>query len=399
MLHRVLTPVVAVLLGGPALAQIPEAPQDLPATVLDPLVLKAPAPLSAAEAARQRDELIRKLKEDLVTFDPAAVTVRQVDGHWQLRTEAVVLKDFRTNRDAALAAARLIQSLRVNQMGAVPGSNPPFEYWLVAGKPPRLMNAEATILPLVGRAVRAEPAGGTWVVTDGLKGLYSFGNDAAAAHRAAVVCWKYGFNQLGIVGSPQPIMYVPLADPDQTSRERSMPVPPASPIDVLGDASKYSLLLPDNVFAGPKQSIDVSRLKIARRERGEVVLVHDDEVLARFGGSEAEARTALRALQDGRVTELVRVGSGGFPLFLSDGQAIHGEPLGAVRKSIRPDRLKLQEIRQKWWVVADNRPLVEVGTREDAELLARVIQHFELRSLCLIGRPERGGLRLLTVGR
>jgi hypothetical protein len=145
--------------------------------------------------------------------------------------------------------------------------------------------------------------------------------------------------------------------------------------------------------------IDVAKLGVERRDGGNQVLVHDGDVLARFGGSELEARTALRALQDGHVTEMARIGSTGFPLFLSSGQPIHGDPLGAMRMSIRADRLKIQRIRDSWWVNEDSRPLVAAGTKEDAELLIRVMKQFDVRSLCVIGRAETGGLRLLTMGR
>ncbi len=73
---------------GPTFAQGPTSPPTLPPTVLEPVSLRAPGPLSPADAARQREALIKGLKEDVVTFDPAAVTARLVDGHWQVRTAA-----------------------------------------------------------------------------------------------------------------------------------------------------------------------------------------------------------------------------------------------------------------------------------------------------------------------
>jgi hypothetical protein len=366
---------------------------------LEPVVLKPAVPLSPADAARQRESLVKNLKEDLVTFNPVTVTARSVDGRWQVRTDTAVLKDFGADRASAIEAARFIQDLRLNQMGTIKGSRPPVEYWLADGKPPRILNGRAVILPVVARNVRAEQMGGTWVVTDGLRALHDFGADSDTAVRAATVYWKYGFNELAVIGSPQPTMMVPLTDPIQADREKAAPVMAANPLALAGDISKTSLLLPGNVYAGPKVPIDVAKLGVERREGGNVVLVHDGEVLARFGGSEMEARTALRALQDGHVTEMARIGSTGFPLFLAGGQPIHGEPLGAARTSIRSDRLRFQRIRDTWWVTEDSRPLVEAGTKEDAELLLRVMKFFDLRSVCVIGHPETSGLRLLTMGR
>ena len=399
MRHPVAGVIWSVVLAGPLFAQPPAGPEVLPSTVLEPVRTGITGPPSEAEVAKQRDALVKALKEDLVTFETGAVTARLADGRWQVRTNDVVLKDFGADRASALEAAKLIQDLRVNQMGTVKGSNPPFEYWLTDGKPPRLTNARAVIVPLMGRAVRAENVGGTWVVTDGAKGLYDFGTDVDAAKRAAAVYWKHGFNQLAVVGAPRPALLIPLADPAQAAREKVSPAPTASALAVVNDVSRTSLLLPGNLYAGPKQPIDPLKLEVVRKERGEVALVHGNDVLARFGGSELDARAAMRALQDGHVTEVARIGSTGFPLFLTHGQPIHGHPLGATKRSIRAERLKLQQIRETWWLVEDNRPLVEAGTRDDAELLVKVIQLYDLRCLCVFGRVETGGLRLLTMGR
>lgn len=395
-------PVIGIVwtavLAGPLAAQPPAAPEVLPPTVLEPVSRSIAGPPSEAELAKRRDAQIKALKEDLVTFEPGAVTARLVDGRWHVRTNDILLKDFGADRAAALETTKMIQDLRVNQMGTVKGSNPPFEYWLADGKPPRLTNGRAVIVPLQGRAVRAEYVGGTWVVTDGAKGLYDFGTDAEAAQRAAAVYWKHGFNQFAVVGNPHPVLLVPLADPVQAAREKTSVIPAANALAVAGDVSKTSLLLPGNLYGGPKRPIDPLKLEVVRKERGVVALVHGDDVLARFGGSEVDARAALRALQDGHVTEVAWVGSTRFPLFLTHGQAIHGQPLGAVKRSIRAERLKIQKIRETWWLVEDNRPLVEAGTRTDAELLAKVVQYYDLRCLCVFGRAETGGLRLLTMG-
>lgn len=399
MRHRVLGIAWVAVIVGPLGAQPPASPEVLPPTVLEPVSLTIAGPPSPAEAAKQREALIKALKEDLVPFEPGAVTTRLTDGRWQVRTNELVLKDFGPDRASAVDAAKMIQDLRVNQLGTVKGSNPPFEYWLADGKPPRLANARAVIVPVTGRAVRAENVGGTWVVTDGAKGLYDFGTDAEAARRAATVYWKHGFNQLAVIGTPRPTMFLPLADPTQAAREKLSTAATTNALAVVNDVSKTSLLLPGNVYAGRKTPIDPLKLQVVRRERGEVALIHGDDVLGRFGGSEVDARAAMRALQDGHVTEVARLGSTGFPLFLAHGQAIHGQPLGATKRSIRAERVKIQKVRDTWWVVEDNRPLVEAGTRDDAELLVKVIQVYDLRTLCLIGRPETGGLRLLTMGR
>src|SRR5207244_9033817 len=142
-----------------------------------------------------------------------------------------------------------------NRGGRGPGSNPAVRIRPGGGKGPRVLNMRAVVVPLMARSVHAEQVGGTWVVTDGSKGLYDFGADVDACRRAATVCWKYGFNQLGLVGEPRPAMLVPLTDPRQAQVEKATPVVLASGLAVLNDVSKTSLLLPGDVYAGPKRAI------------------------------------------------------------------------------------------------------------------------------------------------
>lgn len=398
MRRLVLATVWGLCVVGAALSQSPRPGPDEPPPPAPPPADTTRGPLSPAEAAKQRDAAIKELKEDLRTFDPSAVTAEQAGGRWQVRAGTEMLKDFGTDRDAALEAARVVRELRVNQHGTVPGARPAFDYWLVDGKAPRAVNGKVVVLPVSARTVRAEQAGGTWVVTDGLKGLYDFGANAEAAKQAATVFAKYGFNQVGVIGSPQPVMLYPLLDPRQAALDRAAPAPAPMPLAVLSDAARTSLLLPGNVNAGPRTPIDSAKLEVGRRDR-DYVLTHKGDVLARFGGSELTAKAALKALQDAHVTEVVRVGEGGFPLFLADGLPIHAYPLGVEKVALRPDRLKVQRVRDAWWLFEDTRPVLEAGTKADAELMLRVLRHFDLKGMCVFGRPEAGGLRLLTVGR
>jgi hypothetical protein len=386
----------AIILTGLALAQSGSPPKGIPTSLPKPERDKPPAP---SDAAKQRQETIKGLKEELRPFDPDAVSVRRFEGRWLLQTRTEVLKDFGLDRDAAVEAGRIIQDLRVNQLGSIPGARPPFEYWLVDGKAPKTANGKQVFFPVVAGAIRVESVGGAWVVTDGAKALYDFGTDADAAKRAAVVFWKYGFNQVSVIGSPRPTMLYPVLDPRQAATDRAGPMPERSPVGVASDVSRTSLLLPGNVYAGPKDRLDVTKLQVARNKAGEWTLSDGGDVLGRFGSSETAARAAMKVLQETKATEVVRIGEARFPLFLTDGNPVHGDPLGVAKVSIRSDRMKITKVRETWWVFEDTRPLTEVGTKEDAELVAKVIQHFELKTMCTFGRPETGGLRLLTAGR
>ncbi len=155
---------------------------------------------------------------------------------------------------------------------------------------------------------------------------------------------------------------------------------------------------PRRYLGGPKAPLDIKKLEIKRDAKGWLLTNNGDE-LARFGGDESLARSALKVLQNIRPTELARVGDIGLPIFLSEGRPIHGEPLGATKVTLRPEHIKVQKLREKWWLFEENRPLMEIGTQEDAELMLKVLRTFNVRLMCVFGRPETGGLRLFTAGR
>jgi hypothetical protein len=396
MKRQGLAVVMAAWMAGIAFAQSAPPAKGIPTSLPGPARDKPPSP---ADIARKRDEAVKGLKEELRTFDPDGVTVKRFDGRWLVQTRTEVLRDFGPDRDSAIEAARVIQDLRVNQLGTVPGARPPFEYWLVDGKAPKAANGKMVFFPIVARSIRAESVGGAWVLTDGAKALYDFGTDADAAKRAAIAFWKYGFNQLGVIGSPRPTMLYPLLDPRQATVDRTAQPPAPSPLGVASDVSKSSLLLPGNVYVGPKSALDAGKLQLARNKAGEWTLAQGDDELARFGSSESAGRAAMKAIRDAKANAVARVGESRLPLFLADDLPIHIEPFGVPKVIVRPDRLKPTKVRDAWWLYEDGRPLFEVGKKEDAELLVKVIAHFELKAFYTFGRPESGGLRLFTAGR
>jgi hypothetical protein len=69
-----------------------------------------------------------------------------------------------------------------------------------------------------------------------------------------------------------------------------------------------------------------------------------------------------------------------------------------MKTSIHGDRLKVQKVRDSWWVFEENRPLIQAGAKGDAELIVQVIRLYDLKVLCLFGQRD-AGLRLLTAGR
>lgn len=390
--------ILAICVGTSAVAQSPPPPQKLPSSVSGPSTTRPAGPLSPAETARKRDAEIKGLKEEIRSFDNGAVEAVSVGSQWQVRAGSAVLKNFGGDRGAAFEAARVFKDLRINQLGTIPGSQPPFEYWLADGKAPSGANSRVVIIPIFARTIRAEQVGGTWMLTDGAKGLYDFGADAGAVRRAELVFWKYGFNQLGVVGNSKPMMIYPLTDPRRADQEKNSPAPNAMPLGVLTDAARTSVLLPGNVYGGRKTAFDLQKLEVLRHE-GQWQLVHEGASLGRFGTGESVARSALKVLKEARPTEIARIGDCGFPIFLSDGLPLRCDPLGVTKVSLRADRMKVQKVRETFWLFEELRPVMEVGSKADTELLLKVIRFYDLRTALQFGRPDAGGLWVLTATR
>jgi hypothetical protein len=390
--------ILAICVGTSAIAQTSPPPQKLPPSVSSPSNARPTKPLSASEVTQKREAEIRALKEEIRSFDNGAVEAVSVGSKWIVRVGNDVLKDFGGDRGAAFEAARVIKDLRINQLGTIPGSQPPFEYWLVDGKAPSGANSRVVIIPIFSRTIRAEQVGGTWMLTDGAKGIYDFGSDTDAVRRAELVFWKYGFNQLGVVGNSKPMMIYPLTDPRRADQEKISPPPNAMPLGVLTDAARTSVLLPGNVYGGRKSPFDLKKLEVLRLD-GQWQLVHDGATLGRFGTSESLAKSALKVLKDARPTEIARIGDGGFPIFLSDGLPLRCDPLGVTRVPLRADRMKVQKVRETFWLFEELRPVMEVGSKADAELLLKVIRFYDLRTALQFGRPDAGGLWVLTAAR
>ena len=390
MKTRQFSAVVVALLPGILLAQTGQPPKTLPGSITGQSHEKPADPAKAREAA------IKGLQEDLVQFDPRSAELRKVDGRWQVWASKTKLKDFGSDQTAAAEAVGVIRDLRFNQHGTVTGARPEFDYWLIDGKAPSPVGI-ITIVPISPSMIRAEQIGGAWVVTDGVKGLHDFGEDEESARRAAAVYWKYGFNRLGVIGGFRPAMMYPLTDKSQSNRVNNSSPPYQSAAQVISDLTRTSLLLPGNVLAGPKIQIDVIKLEVVRKD-ATWLLMADKETLGRFGTSEYTARHAMKALQDAKVTEVAKLGESGLPLFLFNGKAVSSTPLGANRKLIRPDRLKVQKLRDSWWLVEDSRPLTDAGSKNDAELLLHAIRTFDLKSLAEFGRLESGGMPFFTTG-
>ncbi len=397
MRRPVLLGVVLLCCAGPALAQDPPA----------------------AEAAAA--------PEALLSFDTSQADVQWQNGRWQLVAGGVVLKDFGRQEADARQALRLVQDLRLNQVGTVGKPRPVMEYWLADGQAPRGLVAGLRTLPIDPLTLRVEPFQGQWCLRDANRILFNFGARAGDARQAEAVLRRYGFTQVAYLGRPVPVMLVLLAgEPGLSSGVARMTVPriaSASPPTRAGGTAPPggalpprdtptlaaapqlappSLLAPDPATGADRVGIDPRQVRV-RQDGGAWKLVQDNEVLADFGPHDGDARLALEAVRYFHFTEYTRL-AGARPAcgyFLVFGQAPHGYMLGLETEAFEPESLGVRQAEGgEWALYAGTRPLLAFGNRaEDARRALAAIKHYHFDTICRAAHPDAPGLSFFVRAR
>lgn len=349
-----------LLLAAPALGQ-PTAPRTLP-----PVVNEAPA--------------VNGLL--LIKFDPEQLTIKRSDNRCQLWSGSQLLKDFGPLETEAREAARLIRSLHFNQYGTIAGATPAFEYWLSNDEANKGSLAIKNVIPFNAKTLKVENIANAWVIRDDKILLYNFGTQQEAAEQAYAIMRRFGFNQLGVIGIPNPVMtYLTV---DAYARAPEAPAPLGTK-EIINKIAEQGLMLPTLGYVGSKAPIEQRRLEVVRQPDG-FALLHGKDVLARFGPDFNQAREALRVMQDARINEICLIGKTGFPLYLSHGLPPRHAGLGFNNQPIKPARMKVQVVNNVVCVVEESRIVFEFGSnRADAELVLKVMQHYQFDQICPIG--------------
>jgi hypothetical protein len=354
-------------------------------------------PFSPAQAPPALPDARVAPSPGLRRFDNSSLQVRQVDGRWQLWAANLMLKDFGPAEREANEALQVFRDLRVTAHGSV-GST--FEYWLVDGQAPMAITRRRQVIPFDPTKLHVERVSGQCVLKDAHVVLYNFGQAQSDAEQALAICKQFGFDQLGYVGHPTPILKYLLKDPN--------PRPPASPGNGMLAASAMlppselvpqRLVLPGNVEVGDRIPFDGRQLDL-RRESGEWVLYCGHAPVGRFGFAERDARAALQVLQEFRVTELCRVGENGFGFFLANGRAPTGTTIGFGARPIRTDVLNVRQVGGAWAVCEGEHPLFAFGDRHDeADHVLAAIRAFHFDQFAAVGNGHLGHVYLLIKSR
>jgi hypothetical protein len=403
---------LAVLWAKSGLGQVPPDPQSV-------LLSNSPRTVPTGRPASADPGV----SEQLQTFDPSQAELRRAGDRWELVAGGVKLKDLGRSEADAREALRLVREMHLTQHGTIGGSTPAIEYWLSDGQAPQGLGASRRLLAFDPDSLRVEQVQGHWYLRDANQMLFTFGARSDDARRALDVIRRYGFNEVGYVGRPAPLMMYFVADPNPLPQvQRPVANPPAAtrgsavpsgagrlalpatlhyPNHTVPDTSVPAAvmmqtrqlaapdtLLPDLAAVGQRMPLDARQVQV-RRDGSSWKLMAGATCIADFGAGERDAREALRVVQNYHFTEFCRIGDSpaGLAYFLVNGQAPHGVAFGLRSQSFRPEVLTLRQFGDAWVICADGRTLLRCGTDLDtAKEALRVVQHYRFDTLCWLDR-------------
>ncbi|MFO0846292.1 MAG: hypothetical protein U0797_28610 [Gemmataceae bacterium] len=445
-MRKMLGLVLCGVVAAPALAQVGRVASP---TFGRPMSVGNQAPAAPAPFPLQG--------ENLQSFDPKALQIVWANRHWLLTSGGEVVKDFGTHEQEARQALTVIRELGLTQHGVVGGPTPAMEYWLADGQAPRgLPRAGLRATSLTPSALEVAQVQGQWCLRDKARVLFNFGQHADDAHQALGVIRKYQFDQVGVLGQVSPSMYVFLSrgagdaspslpptrgvgtgrvlEPPHFSRlaknkdgsPRAAAPAPASGLAPDGLAAsvvpplanraadraqdqprpfQWQAKPPANQAAAEAEAgrvpFDWRRASLVQ-EQGEWRIKSGGLVLANFGPSAHDARTALSALRHYRFTEQVRLG-GDTPYltyFLAGGAAPRGVPLGVRAEEFKPDQLELKQVVTGYALCQGPRVVLQLRESQgDGKKLLESIQRNRCDRVCRIGEPGKEAMTFLVRSR
>lgn len=391
--------------------------------------------------------------ENKMPLNAAEVSLKRVSGGWQLWHGQKVLRDFGDHEADARDAARVYRDLRPTEWVAIGGPKPVVEYGLVNGRAamtaglpaaddpknpasgggtglpggplpggalpggrlpgpagaglgggfggPAVTGAGAKqVIPIDLRTVRVEPVRGVWCVRDDDNLLFNFGANKGDADQALAAVRRYGFNRVGVVGSPAPVMTYLFAAPDGGGLPPRAPGPLAkaqlqAQIDGL---NRVGIPVAGLGYVGEMVRFDPRKLEV-RKDGAEWVVAAGAEVIGRYGPTEGAARDAARTIADGRYNEVCRVGTAGVTFFLTDGKTPTRVPFHVQGRRFDPAALKVRQAPEGCSVTENGRHLFTCASAEEGETLIRVVKQYQFDQLCHLGPSPRVGVSFLAKGR
>jgi hypothetical protein len=357
----------------------------------------------------QPQEISLPQPEKKFAMSSGDISVRRLNGSWQLWVGQRLLRDFGDKEMDARDAFRVYQDLRPNEWATIGNGRPIVEYGLFNGQSQLMVESSGIndqnnslpmvpisgnrpvptgagakqILPIDLRTVRLEAIRGVWCLRDDANIHINFGLDKANGEQALAVVRKYGFNRLGTVGSPAAMSYF-FAAPENPAAAAKGPLVMANLQMQIESLSKVGIPVGGVGYVGEMVRFDPQRIEV-RKDGADWVVMAGTEVLGRYGPSEWIARDAARSMQESRFTEFCKVGSGGLTFFLVDGRAPTRVPFSAQGRQFDLNALKVRRSGDRWAVTENGRYLFDCANAEEGEVLVKVLKFYQFDQLCHIG--------------
>lgn len=334
----------------------------------------------------------------LFDFDYRQTELRNVNGHWILYAGQAALKDLGTNESEAREAARLVRDLRLTQHGTIGAPQPVIEYWLSEGRAPQTFAHGHRIIAFHPERLRVAEVQGQWCLCEGTQVMFGFGGQAADAREALTVLQGHGFNRVGYVGAPIPVMmyFLDLDEPEPAARPapKSTAAPSPPPLALMLPA--YQLCVPDQTLTDGEQA--KTRIRFDPTQVEAICDGHSWKLtvggrcLVDFGDRQTDALNALEAVRFYRFTEQCRAGDSATACsyFLVNGDAPRGLMLGVRTMDFRPETVAIRQQGDVWVLCDHGQSLAVVGsTYEEACRAVEVIRRYQFDHVCQLGDPEQ----------
>ncbi len=381
---------------APASAQAP--PMPLPPTVM-----------AIREAVVKLPQV-----ENLQAIDPKSLSVKRLNGTWQVWANDAVFRSYGDNADDANDVARTIRELYPLRWGAIGTDRTVIEYGLTLDNdqklvPPTVAAFARSLVAMDLKTLRVERVRGLWCLRDDANLFLNFGRHQRDAEMALAVAQKYGFNRIGTVGRKEPAMTFFTSDPNGLA-QASAKLPPSVSFKMQADAmTRTGIPLPTYGPAGERKYVDPAKAEYVgemvsidprkaelRTEGREIVLACGREVLARFAANDDfVAREAQRAVRDAGLTQRCQFGTAGVTFYLSGGQAPRNLPMHASGPRFDIAGTRPLQVNGRWHLAdAAGRPLAPAGSREEAETLKVLMRAYGFDQIATFGS---GGKPAMTV--
>jgi hypothetical protein len=340
-------------------------------------------------------------QDPVVKFNYRRLDLREVDGHWWLLDGERPFKDLGTNENDAREALRVIHDLRLTHYCTVGSPEPIIEYWLSDGKAPQPFVHNFRLMPFTPEALRVEVVQGQWCICDGGRVMFGFGEHSEDARQTLFLLRHYGFNRVGYIGSPRPVMmyFVVSHEPAPVAKDRQPQAPPKIPAPLELMLSGAQLHVPSlRQNARDRIAFDCSRVEV-RNEGNDWKLMAGDQCLVNFGIHAEEAGEALRLVQFYRLSEQCHIGSEGSGLtyYLANGRPPRGLMLGVRAVEFCADRLAIGQRVDGYYLCIGSQPVIAAGKDfEEAQQILQIIQRYEFDHICEIGSPEQPTMTILV---